>query len=333
MQYKSVKGFTGWGQLGILFVFLGFGFILAGGAQFIIGMKMMPAGTSLNDDMAKEMMKAMLKPENVGYARLAQIMGTFLLLFIPAVFYSWVTNGRNKFWLGFNAHINVYQVLIGFCIIFFANIMSSPLEDISRSIVAGLPSLDKIARELEQAYQDQVLALSNLKSWPEFVMAIFIMAFFPALFEEIFFRGAVQNLFERWWKNPMLAIIVTSLLFSLVHMSIYLFFTRMALGFVLGLMYHKTKNIWVNVVAHFLNNAIAVAQLYYLSQQKQQIDINKMNPKVEWWYGLVALVVVIFLFVLLNRISVKNRVKIAMKEAVLMEEGNTHDPFANHENI
>jgi len=331
MEYKSVKGFTGPGQLGILFVFLGLGFIMAGGAQLIIGMQMIPAGTSLSD-MGNAMIKAMILPENVGYARLAQVMGTFLLLFIPAVLYSLVTHGRKSFWLGFNSYINIYQVIIGFVIIFMANILAAPLADLSKLIVAEFPSIDTMAKNMETTYNDQVLALSNLKSWPEFLMAIFIMAFFPALFEEVFFRGAVQNLLERWWKRPLMAILFTSLLFSLIHMSIYLFLSRAILGFVLGMMYHKTKNIWVNVIAHFLNNAIAVTQLFYLSNQKKKMDVSSIDPKVEWWIGIIALIVLAFLFRLLNRYSIKNRELITAKEQMHMAKENVHDPFAKTEN-
>jgi uncharacterized protein len=250
MQYKSVKGFSGMGQLGILLVCIGLGFILAAGAQLVIGMQIVPKGTAIAN-IGEAMVKAMMEPRNVGYARLAQVLGTFLLLFIPSVMYTWITNGRNKFWLGFNNYINVYQVMIGFAIIFFGNVMASPLADLTKYVVAHFPSLDTMAQDLENNYNDQVVALSNLKSWPEFIMAIFIMAFFPALFEEVFFRGAVQNLLVRWWKKPLLAIMVTSLLFSFIHLSVYLFLSRAVLGFVLGMLYHNTKNIWKNVIHIF----------------------------------------------------------------------------------
>lgn len=331
MTYKSVKGFTGAGQLGILLVSLGLGFILAAGAQFIIGLEMVPKGTTLTN-MGDAMIKAMMDPGNIGYARLAQVLGTFFLLFIPAVLYSWITNGRNKFWLGFNSYINVYQVLIGFALIFFANIMASPLSEISRHLVVHLPALDSMAQKMENAYNDQVEALSNLKSWPEFLVAIIIMAFFPALFEEIFFRGAVQNLLVRWWKAPLIAILFTSLFFSLIHMSIYLFLSRAVLGFVLGMLYHKTKNLWVNVIAHFLNNAIAVSQLFLMSSQKQKMDISKLDPEVPWWVGLVALGLVYFLFRLLNKYSIRNISKIDEKEKMLFASNNTYNPFAITEN-
>ena len=326
MEYKSVKGFTGFAQLGILCVFLGLGFILAGGAQLVIGMKMIPAGTAYKD-MANAMLDAMTRPENVGYTRLLQVVGSLLLLFVPALLFSWVVNGRNKFWLGFNPYVSASQILIGFLIIFAANIMASPFEDLSKMILVHFPSLDAMAKSLENAYNEQVAVLSNLKSWPEFLMAIVIMAFFPALFEEIFFRGAVQGLLVRWLKKPLIAILITSLVFSLIHSSIYLFISRAVLGFALGLLYQYTKNIWVNVIAHFLNNAIALTQLFYMSQVKQKVDTGKVDPKIEWWVAVLALIALYFLFKQLNKISLNNRIKIEAKEAVISAKENTYDPF------
>ncbi len=331
MQYKTAKGFTGLGQLGILLVFFGLGLILAGGVQFIIGLQIIPAGIPF-EKMGDVMMKALLDPQHVSYARLAQVLGAFFSLFVPAVLYSWIVNGRNKFWLGFNRHINIYQVLIGFAIIFFANIMAAPLEELSKAAIAHLPSLDKMARELEKVYNDNVAALSNLKSWPEFIMAIFIMAFFPALFEEVFFRGAIQNLLVKWWKTPLLAIVVSSLFFSLIHMSIYLFLSRAILGFILGLLYYKTKNIWVNVIAHFLNNLLALIQLFYISTQKNQPDIIKPDAKIPWWLGLLALALILFFFRMLRKYSASNKEKIDAQEQLILAKENIYNPFANSEN-
>lgn len=330
MSFKSVKGYSPGGQLGILFLFLIVGFILAAIAQLAIGMQMIPAGTSVMDPEA--IMKAMLDPKNVGLARLAQVFGTFFLLFVPAVMYNLVTNGPDKFWLGFNNHLNIFQVLIGFAIIYSANLFAAPIADLSKAIVANFPSLDQMARKMEAAYNEQVLALSNLRSWPEFLTAVVIMAFFPALFEEVFFRGALQNILVRWLNRPILAIIVTSLLFSFIHMSIYLFLSRAILGFVLGLMYHKSKNIWVNVIAHFLNNAIAVAQLFWMSSRNKKIDIESLDTDVAWWVGVLALCALAGLFFLLQKYSILNRMKIAEKEEALYAKENINDPFTQRQN-
>ena len=326
MQYRSVKGFTPLSQLGILFLFLAGGFILTAITQMIISSYMIPAGTPL-DKMGDVLKKALVDPKNVQIARLLQISGTFFLLFVPVVLYSLVTNGKNKFWLGFNKYVNIYQIIIGFCIIFAANILAAPIEDLTKSIVAHSPSVDLLAKQLETAYNEQVMAMSKLESWPEFLIAIAIMAFFPALFEEVLFRAGFQNILYRWLKSPIIAIIITSLLFSLVHMSVYLFLSRMVLGLVLGLMYHKTKNIWVNIIAHFLNNAIAVSQLFWMNMSNKKIDISKLDPKIPWIWGIFALILLIIFFWLLNKVSAKNLTKIEAKEAELYAKGNTYDPF------
>ena len=331
MEYRSVKGFTGWGQLGMLLVFLGAGFILTAGVQLIIGMQLIPSGLP-PDKMGDAMLKAMMLPENVTYARIAQVSGTFFLLFMPAVLFMLVCHSKNKFWLGFNKHINPQQIILGFFIIFLANVIANPLADLSKSLVSYFPNLNALGKSMEDAYTEQVMALSNLKSWGEFFMAIVIMAFFPALFEEIFFRGAVQNLLERWWKMPLLAILVTSLLFSLIHMSVFLFLSRAVLGFVLGLMYQRSKNLWVNIIAHFLNNTVAVIQLFWISRHQTKIEVDKLDPKIPLWGGLIALAITYGLFILFEKASNKNRKQIAFEEQNLLEHADILHSFPENKN-
>jgi uncharacterized protein len=326
MQYRSVKGLNGWAQLGILFVFTGGGLILAAVVQLVIGLQITPSGLPMDKTM-EEMMKALLKPENVTYARISQILGTFCLMFIPSILFLVVCHGRNGFWLGFNKHINFKQIILGFFLIFLANVLAGPLEELSRMYIAHFPRQNATAERLEKAYSEQVLVLSNLKGWGEFFMAIVIMAFFPALFEEIFFRGALQNLLERWWKVPIIAVLVTSLVFSMIHMSYYLFLSRMLLGFVLGLMYQRSKNIWVNIIAHFLNNTVAVIQMFWISRHQTKVEVDKLDPKIPLWGGLIALVITIGFFMLFEKVSVKNRKQIAFEEQDLLEHSEILNPF------
>ena len=331
MEYKSVKGFGGWAQLGFLFAFLGLGFILAGGVQFLLTLQIMPAGKAVTD--ANEVMKAMLAPENVGMARTIQVLGTFALLFIPAVLWSIVSNGKNMFWLGFNKYVNGFQLLLGFMLIFTAAIAASPLADLTKLVVAHFPQIDKMASNMEILYNKQAAALANISNWKEYIIGLFIMAFFPAMFEEVFFRGAVQNLFTKWWRNPLLAIIVTAFIFSLIHMSIYLFLSRMLLGFVLGLMYQQTKNIWVNIVAHFINNAIVLTGIFVMRMKNQKVDINKLDPSVHWSLGLIGIVALVGFFMMLNKYSAKNRAKIEAKENLLIVDATpNYNTTANQNN-
>lgn len=331
MNYRSVKGFTGWAQLGILLIFLGAGFILAALVQAVIGSTLVPSGMPY-DKTLEAIVEAFTKPENVNASRLAQVLGTFCIFFVPAVLFLLVCHGKNKFWLGFNKFINSRQIILGFFLIFLANIIANPLAELSREILGNFPDLFARGMRMEEAYTKQVMALSNLKSWGEFLMAILIMAFFPALFEELFFRGAVQNLLERWWKKPLLAIIVTSLLFSFIHMSVFLFLSRALLGFVLGLMYQRSKNLWVNIIAHFLNNTVAVIQLFWLSTHSKKVEVDKLDPEVPWWGAMIALAIAIGFFMLFEKVSAKNKTQIAFEEQNLMEQSEILHPFPEIKN-
>jgi membrane protease YdiL (CAAX protease family) len=317
MQYKSNKGYSGFAQLGMIILFIGLGLILLGLLQMCIGILMIPKGTR-SENLEFDLMKAMQDPKYINIIRIIQAIGTFCLMCLPALIYSWICNGKSMLWLGFSRHINVFQIILGFLIIFTANIAAVPLEELSRKIIAHFPSLNSMAHRLENIYNEQVVGLSNLKSWPEFFIAVIIMAFLPAMFEEMFFRGMLQNLFVKWWKMPIIAIIFTSLLFSLIHMSVYLFLSRAILGFALGLIYYKTKNIWVNIVAHFLNNLMAVSMLFWQSLHHQKIDLASTDPKPGWWGILAAYLALFFLFRILSRYSEKNKMKIYTREQMLL---------------
>ncbi|MEJ7610406.1 MAG: CPBP family intramembrane glutamic endopeptidase [Ferruginibacter sp.] len=330
MQYKSVKGFTGWAQLGFLFVFLGLGFILAGGIQLLLTLQMLPPGTKITDPDA--VMKAILAPGNVNMARLMQALGTLFLLFIPAVLWSWVSNGKNMFWLGFSKYISGRQLILGFLIIFTAAFAAAPLADLSKWIVGHFPSLDATAKKMEEQYTQQALALSDLRGWGDYLIALVIMAFLPAMFEEVFFRGALQNLLVKWLRKPVVGILITSLIFSLIHLSVYLFLSRFVLGIALGLMFHLTKNIWITVIAHFLNNAIALSQLFFAAKTTGKKSLEQLEPHVHWSVGILSVAVLAGLFIFLKKYSVLNKARIEAKENFLIAAADPFRSFAEAEN-
>lgn len=320
----SIKGFSPFGQFGILMAFFGAGMIVAAIIQFALALQMLPAGTNMSN-MQAGLMKAMQDSKNTTLLQIMQVSGAFFMMFLSSWLYSRITWGKDMIWLGFSKYLNMYQIALGFVLIFLANVISQPLADFTKWAVAHWPEFNAMAQRMEDNYNESVKAISNLQGWGDYILALLVMAFFAALFEEIFFRGALQNILVRWFKNPMAAIIVTSLFFSIVHLSIYLFIPRLILGFVLGLMYQRSKNIWVNTIAHFLNNAIAVTQMFYLAVNKKEIKTDQLDPKVPLWGALLAVGIAVALFYLYEKVSVANRQRIIAKEQVIKASA---DPFA-----
>ena len=43
-----------------------------------------------------------------------------------------------------------------------------------------------------------------MDNFSDYLIAMIMVAFLPALFEETLFRGGLQNLLSRWFKKPIL---------------------------------------------------------------------------------------------------------------------------------
>ena len=109
---------------------------------------------------------------------------------------------------------------------------------------------------------------------------LFMIALVPAVGEELLFRGVLQRILSEWFRNQHVAIWVVACLFSLMHYQFMGFIPRIILGAMFGYLFIWTASIWVPVIAHFINNGMAVVYyyLYYrgmFSQDPDSIGLNK----------------------------------------------------------
>ena len=319
MVHSTAKRFSYWSQLAILLGLVGVGLIISGFAINLIGSKALGPTTLTGIAAAEATQKALLKPENANYAQLAQILGTFLMLFLPSVAFILICH-KKFLWAGFSRYFNFRQILIGFFIILTANFFATPFADISKWMLSYFPSIDKLAKGAEDLYSQAILSMSNLKGWGQFFIGVFIIAFLPAMFEELLFRGVLQNLLVRWIKKPVVALIITSILFSLIHSSYYLFLSRFVLGYALGLLFLYTKNIWVNIFAHFMNNLMALIALFYANMNKKPAAVNDLDVPLPVWSLAISFAILYGLFILLKKVSAANRDRIAMKENIVFAD-------------
>jgi membrane protease YdiL (CAAX protease family) len=300
MQFKSAKGFSALGQFGMLMLFFGLGMMLASILQWVMIMPLLPENTDMAA-FSEAVQQVMKNQAYVNTFRWLQFLSTACIFFLPTLAFAFVCKSEPIQSLGFNKHVSIFQIMIAFLIMFTANLLADPLQNISKELITGFTSLQHIADSLENAYEDQVLMFSTMHTPWEWIVALFIMALLPAVFEEVFFRGALQNVLIEWWKRPVLAIIATSIIFSLIHSSIYLFLSRALLGFVLGWIYERTRNLWINIIAHFLNNALALGMMYAASKTSKAPSLQDTEFKVDTWLAIIAAFALFGLFKLLDK--------------------------------
>ncbi len=82
----------------------------------------------------------------------------------------------------------------------------------------------------------------------------------PAVFEELFMRGIVLNLLLPNGKR--FAVLVSALLFTILHTTVQSFIPVFGAGVVLACVYLYTGSIYVSMALHFVNNSYSFIMLY-----------------------------------------------------------------------
>lgn len=90
----------------------------------------------------------------------------------------------------------------------------------------------------------------------DIVLLYITVAIVPALAEEFAFRGFVLNYLRKY--SDSLAILVSAILFGLLHGNFTQIPFAILVGLVLGLIAVKTNSLLPGIIIHFLNNAISV---------------------------------------------------------------------------
>jgi membrane protease YdiL (CAAX protease family) len=270
---------------------------------------------------SKELMKKLLVPENANMLRLVQFISTLFLFFVPAWAYAKFCHKKPFTHLGFNNKVNIGQVGVVIAIMIACLPLVGALSDLTESLPFSKAMFAKF-KAAEDEYNAQINVIGKMDNFAEFLLSLFMLAILPAVFEEVMFRGAVQNLFSRWWQAPIVAIIVTSVLFSAVHFSYLGFLSRAVLGFVLGWMYYRTGNLWLSIIAHAANNAVALTALYITKKNNPGASVSDTDPNVPAWTGLVAVAAVYGLFLLFERVSKYQINKPGQEELIEYEDPN-----------
>ena len=138
----------------------------------------------------------------------------------------------------------------------------------------SLAGFEQWAKGMEETVKVLTEYLTEFESTGYFILAIFVIAVIPAIGEELLFRGLLQNILKRIFKNYHVAIWIAAFLFSAIHFQFYGFIPRILLGALFGYLYVWTGNLLIPIVAHFLNNGISLFALYIYQKGLTDIDVE-----------------------------------------------------------
>jgi len=120
---------------------------------------------------------------------------------------------------------------------------------------------------------------------------VFLLVVIAPVFEEFLCRGIMYDALKPYGTG--IAIIISALLFGLMHGSLYMLFYTTAYGLVLGYLRYATGSLFTVTVIHAIVNSIAAGALLLLYLVNMTNEENKLINSIYFIYLVAVLVMII----------------------------------------
>lgn len=144
--------------------------------------------------------------------------------------------------------------------------------------------------------------------------------------EEILFRGIMQSDLQQRYSAPF-AIILSSLIFALIHLNLLQVVSAFFISLIIGLVYYRTNSLWSVIFLHFINNTVAVL-LFKLTPDKEFYitPLKEMFANDTLYYIIYGITVLISLISIYKIVTIKkNVVDDSSDDNGIVKEGSVDD--------
>lgn len=210
----------------------------------------------------------------------------YILLFSILSFGLWLKARRSlrlRLLVGtWPAHLSVPRLLLLMVGVFLFSLGAFQVSYLLLSLVA--PEM------VEATLQQSLLLSADDTAFPETYnrLILFSAVIVAPITEEFLFRGILLHRWATKWSLSA-ALISTSILFGVLHSNLVGLFV---FGLVMGLLYLQSRCLWVPILAHALNNAIASVLEFLTTQSATDITVDTLAEfRSSWWLGILCLVV------------------------------------------
>ncbi|MCF6364792.1 MAG: CPBP family intramembrane metalloprotease [Bacteroidales bacterium] len=212
-------------------------------------------------------------PGNISFIKFMQAVQHLGIFVLPPIIAAYLFSKKPKTYLSADKSSSAFLFLVTFLIVLFIIPISGYLGSLNSqmSLPESLAGLEEKMRLAEKSAEIATSAFLDVSTIGGLLVNLFVIAVLPAVGEEFFFRGILQKLFKDWTKNIHVSVFITAILFSAVHMQFFTFLPRFILGLLFGYLLVWSKNIWIPVFAHFVNNAISVL-VYFFTESAEKVE-------------------------------------------------------------
>ena len=248
-MYNPLPSITTGNRIILLFSLMLIGLIIAGGLITLMG-------TVMNGSDV----------DAVAMIYIGTVVQSLLVFVVPALMIAYSVDKNATGYLGMKNNGRLgYHILYTLAIFLFSYPLTSFLSQWNSQMVLPevFSELEKTMRSMEDAAMETTELILSLHSVGGLLLNLLVVALLAAFSEELFFRGALQQLLGRWLKSGHAAVWIAAAFFSVFHFQFYGFLPRMLLGALLGYLFLYSRNLWIPILFHFVNNASVIILHYF----------------------------------------------------------------------
>ncbi len=234
-----------------------------------------------------------LYPDMMRLLQLISALGTFLF---PTLALAWLCSSHPKEYLSIGKMPKGRILLLTLLSIFLLtpSISLTGILNKQMELPSFMEPIENWMRAQEETAEQLTLKLLAGEGIITLFFNLIVIAVTAGVTEEFLFRGALQRVIGKWTRNHHIIIWSAAILFSAFHMQFFGFLPRMLLGAYFGYLLYWTRNIWIPVFAHFVNNAFAVISMSDASLKDNEFITGDISTQNLLPYTIVAIVALFF---------------------------------------
>jgi membrane protease YdiL (CAAX protease family) len=234
---------------------------------------------------------------NIGLLKFLQVLYSIGLFLVPAILSGFLIQLNTWKYLKANRISNYWVIILVIALM----VISIPWINFTSFLNERLSLPERWGYLMERIRENDANSWDLMKAYLQteniggLLINVFMVALIPALGEEFLFRGIIQRILTEWFRNEHLAIWIAALIFSLMHYQFLGLIPRVMLGALFGYLFVWTGSIWMAVLAHFINNAVAVIYYYIFYQGTLEVEPDHIGLEENALLMIITSVMLTFL--------------------------------------
>jgi len=235
-------------------------------------------------------------PTTISYLKISQIFQAIGIFVVPPLLAVYIFKKGTENYLSFNSTRLILLFLSAIIMIISLPIINW-LAELNQAISFpdSMHGIETWMHQQEDAAIRITKYFLQADSIGVLLINLFIMALIPAIGEEMLFRGVIQKMFSNMSNNKHIGIWLTAFLFSAIHMQFLTFLPRFFMGAMFGYLLVWSGSIWLPIIAHFINNAMAIISNYLFQNKIIKTDLENIEIDNQFYYLILSSVLVGFL--------------------------------------